>query len=345
MHSYSPWRFESEASMWRQHCLVFCKERGLAVEDVLKVAQWCLLWDRQICLELIRDAQADNQLSSLEARRNGSEPPNKTPFWEHSQLVQLGINRLRLYSHSSKIETLEPFAALLWKIVRSETDQCIKDFIRLGRADFLSRTAQLVDPVSLFLLPNGQRIESDTSSRYWGHWYPGLSNHDLDISQLIASLPGALDVEIPEVVRRLENPSSPVALPGAVSLPRHDVIHLLLGRGLLDQDEAFVVGFTMGNSSEFRDADGLVMRQALEHWYPEPFRIFGNKLDVFDLGVQAGKTTGLPDISLTPLEDLRNRTLGKARLDLRLCVETLRKFYVLERSIIPWSIESGRLPI
>ena len=73
--------------------------------------------------------------------------------------------------------------------------------------------------------------------------------------------------------------------------------------------------------------------------------IFGNKLDVFDLGVQAGKTTGLPDISLTPLEDLRNRTLGKARLDLRLCVETLRKFYVLERSIIPWSIESGRLPI
>jgi hypothetical protein len=188
-------------------------------------------------------------------------------------------------------------------------------------------------------------MDSDIQTQYWGHWFPGLSNDNQHMSDAINALPGASDVEIPEVVRRLENPSSPVALPGAVTLRRHDVIHILLGRGLLDQDEAFVVGFTMGNSSKYRDADGCVMREALEHTYPEPFRIYGPKLDVFDLGVHAGKNMGIPDISLIPIEELGNATLGQTRRDLKLNMDQLRCYYDQEKARIPTSIESGRLPI
>jgi hypothetical protein len=112
---------------------------------------------------------------------------------------------------------------------------------------------------------------------------------------------------------------------------------------LLDQDEAFVVGFTMGNASKYRDADGVVMRQALAQWYPEPFRIFGAKLDTFDLGVQTGKNMGVPDISQIPIEELTSQTVGSAREDLKLSVEQLRRIYAFEKNRNPSSIESGRL--
>lgn len=45
----------------------------------------------------------------------------------------------------------------------------------------------------------------------------------------------------------LENPDSPLPFAGKIDLYRHDCLHLLLERGLSVEDEAFVVGFTMGN--------------------------------------------------------------------------------------------------
>jgi hypothetical protein len=172
-----------------------------------------------------------------------------------------------------------------------------------------------------------------------------LDNDQIPLDDLIASLPGASDVEIPEIVRRLENPSSPVALPGAVTLRRHDVIHILLGRGLLDQDEAFVLGFTMANATKYRDADGSLMREALEHWYPEPFRILGNKLHIFDLGVQTGRSMGIPDIAQVPIEELRSYSVGQAREELNISADQLKQIYLQEKALNPKSIESGRLPL
>ena len=46
----------------------------------------------------------------------------------------------------------------------------------------------------------------------------------------------------------LENPKSPFRLSGAVNLFNHDIIHILLNRGMDVDDEAYVIGFTMGNS-------------------------------------------------------------------------------------------------
>ena len=46
----------------------------------------------------------------------------------------------------------------------------------------------------------------------------------------------------------LENPKSPISLTGAIDLYNHDIIHILLDRGMAVRDEAMVIGFTMGNS-------------------------------------------------------------------------------------------------
>ena len=56
--------------------------------------------------------------------------------------------------------------------------------------------------------------------------------------------------EVPLIIRLVENPKHRTSrlFSGAVSLFTHDCIHVLLGRGLLPKDEAFVIGFTMGSS-------------------------------------------------------------------------------------------------
>jgi len=344
MKKHSPWRCESDANQWLNRFHSLSEQSSIPVATLLDVARWTLLWDRQICLELVGDAQPDCHLSLLQARMLGTQEPGNTPFWEHHKLVDLSIFRLSEYSQKNIDQLRQATSDCLLELLRAETDACIEDLHKLGRSEFLQATSQLANPEPLFLDPHGHRIDSDTKTKYWGHWYPGLANDQTPLDELIASLPGASDVEIPEIVRQLENPSSPVALPGAVTLGRHDVIHILLGRGLLDQDEAFVLGFTMGNDSKYRDADGDLMRQALEHWYPEPFRILGNKLQIFELGVQAGRSMGIPDIAHFPIEELRSQSVGQARQELKISVEQLRQIYAQEKLLNPKSLESGRLP-
>ena len=53
--------------------------------------------------------------------------------------------------------------------------------------------------------------------------------------------------DISWLVWLIENPKSPFHLHGAATLHDHDHIHVLLKRGQDNDDEAFVIGFTMGN--------------------------------------------------------------------------------------------------
>jgi len=76
---------------------------------------------------------------------------------------------------------------------------------------------------------------SNIATDNWREWNPGLDNDELTLQAVFDTLPGAGPDEIDQMVRLLENPASPYALPGAVRLRHHDCIHILLGRGLLNQ--------------------------------------------------------------------------------------------------------------
>lgn len=75
----------------------------------------------------------------------------------------------------------------------------------------------------------------------WRTWCPGLDNDDLTLRDALTTLPAAPPTAIPWIVRLFENPQGWLRLHGAVNLRNHDMIHVLLGRGLLGQDEAFVI--------------------------------------------------------------------------------------------------------
>ena len=190
----------------------------------------------------------------------------------------------------------------------------------------------------------GVRSESNLEAAMWTEWYPGLNNDSMKLGEIQATLPGFDQKDIPKIVRLFENPESPVALPGAVTLKRHDAIHFLLGRGLLDQDEAFVLGFTIGTDrkSDERDIDAL--RAALGI-YPEPYQIREEDVKAFDLGVRAGRISKVNNIAELAIENDVDSTLGELRAKVGIDSQMLREFYRLEQQIIPGTPSSVRLPV
>lgn len=82
----------------------------------------------------------------------------------------------------------------------------------------------------------------------WKEWHVPLSA-EITVQEGLDSLAkvGAKPDAIPFVVQLFENPKYNL-LPGCTELERHDIIHILLGRGLLPRDEAFVLGYTMGST-------------------------------------------------------------------------------------------------
>lgn len=180
----------------------------------------------------------------------------------------------------------------------------------------------------------------------WNQWNPGLDNQEKTLDDLLETLPGANPEEIGLLVRLLENPESPIALTGAVSLKRHDCIHAILGRGLLPQDEAFVIGFTMGTAKEdLSPVETFLFKKIARYLYPTNYRLSDKNLVAYNLGVEAGKLCPVYKMYQYPLEEWGSKTLGMIRNELGIDVEFLKSVYERERALLQGTKASLRLPI
>lgn len=180
----------------------------------------------------------------------------------------------------------------------------------------------------------------------WREWMPSLDNDGETLRAVYDTLPGAGPDEIDQMVRLLENPASPYALPGAASLQNHDCIHILLGRGLLNQDEAFVIGYTMGTAREDIDDEQVqLFRLAAKHLYKPPYQMTDSDLIAYDLGFAAGMLSSGRRISRFDFEAAMDRTLGEIRDELGVDVHVLKNAFRRERRLLPDNKASQRLPV
>lgn len=187
----------------------------------------------------------------------------------------------------------------------------------------------------------GRRVDLD-----WNEWNPGLDTDDKTLSEVLATLPAAAAEDVPAIIRKYENPESPDALPGAIDLNRHDCIHVLLGRGLHVQDEAFVIGATMGAASDITGeiVDFFIKISTTE--YPKHWRFEQEHIPSFRLGVGfamdnlAGK-----DLHLIPLEgpEWQSKTVRDARKALGIVKEELRAYFRKAELLVPGTAASRRL--
>jgi hypothetical protein len=179
----------------------------------------------------------------------------------------------------------------------------------------------------------------------WRHWSPGLDNHELTLGEVYRTLPGFPPEAINFIVRLFENPASPVAFPGAATLEAHDCLHILLGRGLLAQDEAFVIGFSMGTAKRIWSSEVWLFKQIARRLYPDIYKLSARDLKAFDIGFGYGAKHGLRNIAHAPFQAHWDMKLGALRRLLGIDVPALRAAYRLEQRLIPDSIESRRLPV
>ena len=110
----------------------------------------------------------------------------------------------------------------------------------------------------------------------------------------------------------LENPKSPISLTGAIDLYNHDIIHILLDRGMLNRDEAMVIGFTMGNSETTSSWVRWLFEFCARYLYPVSYRFNEYDLLEFERGFAYGYTRSRRNIHLAKfdvkqdIEEIRN---------------------------------------
>ncbi len=176
-------------------------------------------------------------------------------------------------------------------------------------------------------------------------WNPRLDNGELTLRQVRDTLPANDPEDISKIVKLLENPKSPIALKGAVTLDRHDAIHIVLGRGLLPQDEAFVIGFTMGTSKNIRKWEEFLFKAASMYIYPKIYRFNRTHMKAFDLGLQAGKKSKVKKIYEFPFENCDHMKLAELRKIVGVDINELKNYFRKEIEVLPNTRCSKRLDV
>jgi hypothetical protein len=127
--------------------------------------------------------------------------------------------------------------------------------------------------------------------------------------------------QIPFLVWLLENPDSCFALPGCIDLHGHDCLHVLLQRGFSPYDEAFVLGFAMGNDVRTRGIHVLLLKMVSQLLYPAKYRFVPDHLISFDLGYRYGKAVAIRDLNKLDYRSFYELPVG--RLQQRLGIDPM----------------------
>lgn len=118
---------------------------------------------------------------------------------------------------------------------------------------------------------------------------------------------------IPRAVWLLENPKSPVAFPGSIDLRGHDYIHLLLNRGMSLFDEAFVVGYTMGNCDQLKPHHLSMYKVLSNLFFPKSYKFNSFHMRAFDFGILYGRKVPKRNIHTVDFDLYANRTVNEVR--------------------------------
>ena len=96
----------------------------------------------------------------------------------------------------------------------------------------------------------------------------------------------------------IENPKSPISLAGAVDLYNHDIIHIILNRGMDVKDEAMVIGFTMGNSESSSGLSKWLFLLCARLLYPDGYRFSAEEVKEYNKVYSYGMTRRKRNIHL-----------------------------------------------
>lgn len=180
-------------------------------------------------------------------------------------------------------------------------------------------------------------------------WHVPLSQGRQTLAQAETELAaiGLAEEDLPFVVQLVEGPKYDLPgidiFSGATDLRTHDRIHILLGRGLLPKDEAFVVGFTMGSTDRVGAFEERLYAFFSQYLYPRAYRFSDDDIRVFRDAVRLGFVSDCRPLHTVDFDALRGLPLAEARRQIGIEDELLRAYYAIEKRRYPLSVESQRL--
>ena len=180
-------------------------------------------------------------------------------------------------------------------------------------------------------------------------WFVPLSCNDKTLSSAYHELQefGLKQEEIPYIIQIVENPK--FDLPGGdifhgkTDIETHDYLHIILGRGVLTKDEAFVIGFTMGSTNRVTSTEENLYSFFAKYLYPKAYRFTDDDLHVFKDAVKLGFISDCQSLSEVDYSHYLQYPLKEIREDLGIEANLLQANYTIEKRRYPESLESQRL--
>ncbi|MCI0536236.1 MAG: hypothetical protein L0Z50_13500, partial [Verrucomicrobiales bacterium] len=158
---------------------------------------------------------------------------------------------------------------------------------------------------------------------------------------------GARQEDIPLMVQLVENPRFDIPgfdlFHGAVDLPTHDYIHILLGRGLLAEDEAFVIGFTMGSTNRVTTLEENLYALISRYFYPKVYQFNDEAIRIFKDATKLGYISDCQPLDQVRYDQYLDLTLRDVRVALGLESDLLLAYYRIEQRRNPAAKASRRL--
>ena len=177
------------------------------------------------------------------------------------------------------------------------------------------------------------------------NWHHRLSKGSSILFKVLETMQGfKLDqTEVPLTVRLTENPNyfTSKLFTGAVDLFSHDCIHVLLGRGLLVKDEAFVIGYTMGSGKKMSRWRRNLFLWITKYLHPEGYKFTEEERYIFYSGVMAGSQCPT-DLSTVDFKKLLDYKVEAVREKLGIDKDLLKCYYCTEKKLFE-DKESQRL--
>jgi len=158
---------------------------------------------------------------------------------------------------------------------------------------------------------------------------------------------GAAAEEIPFMVQLVENPKYRIPaidlFHGRVALSQHDAIHILLGRGLLNKDEAFTIGFTMGSTRKVTSLEEDLFAKIAARLYPGPYRFNDDDIAVFRDAVRLAYICDCKALDTVDFAPFEQQPLAETRRQLGIDKALLLAYYRIEKQRYPDCPASQRL--
>lgn len=180
-------------------------------------------------------------------------------------------------------------------------------------------------------------------------WFPPLWEENRTLREVYSELMafGNDQNEVPLIVRLIENPEYDLGgwgfFKGRVTLQQHDYIHILLGRGTMLADEAFVLGFTMGSTDRVSSLEQTLFSAINDVFYPKAYKFSKNGHRIFKEAIWLGYISDCKALDRIDFKPMLDWPLKKIRQEIQLESDLLQAYYNIEAARYTQSRASQRL--